>query len=169
MSMTKRLLPPEDEADEQRNTPEPSTSMSLEDAIQEFIRIDGRYRELAIEKRRALEVLLPAAVDVRGQSNTARLSSSDQKSQLKVEFGVNYKCEVDRLNTVKDLVGDDVFESLFKTEYSPRLRALKPFLSTKSTDERIETAKTVIREAVTTTEKSPQITVEKGRSDPPPF
>lgn len=167
MSLSKRLLPPEHEAEENRSTPDPVPSMSLEDAIQEFIRIDKRYQELAMEKRRALDVLLPAALDVRGQSNTARLSSSDQASQLKVEFGVNYKCEVDRLNTVKDLVGDDVFESLFKTEYSPRLRALKPFLSTKSTDERIETAKTVIREAVTTTEKSPQITIEKGRSNPP--
>lgn len=166
MSFAKRLLPPEQEAEQQPKS-EPSTGMSLEDAIHEFIRIDKRYQELAIEKRRALEVLLPAAFDVRGQSNTARLSSSDQSSQLRVEFGVNYKCEVDRLNTVKDLVGDDVFESLFKTEYSPRLRALKPFLSTKSTDERIESAKEVIREAVTTTEKSPQITIEKGRSDPP--
>lgn len=167
MSMTKQMLPPEQEAEPRQIDPEPSTSMSLEDAIHEFIRIDARYQELAIQKRRALEVLLTAAVDVRGQSNTARLTSSDQKSQLKVEFGVNYKCEADRLNTVKDLVGDDVFESLFKTEYSPRLRALKPFLATKSTDERIETAKTVIREAVTTSEKSPQITIEKGRSDPP--
>lgn len=167
MSFAKRMLPPEPEAEPQQQNTEPSTGMSLEDAIHEFIRIDKRYQELALEKRRALDVLLPAAFEVRGQSNTARLSSSDQSSQLKVEFGVNYKCEADRLNTVKDLVGDDVFESLFKTEYSPRLRALKPFLATKSTDERIETAKTVIREAVTTTEKSPQITIEKGRSDPP--
>ena len=167
MSISKRMLASEPEAEQQQTSPELSTSMSLEDAIQEFIRIDARYQELAQAKRRALDVLLPAALDVRGQSNTARLKSSDQKSQLKVEFGVNYKCEVDRLNTVKDLVGDDVFESLFKTEYSPRLRALKPFLATKSTDERIETAKGVIREAVTTTEKSPQITIEKGRSEPP--
>lgn len=167
MSIAKRMLPSEQEAEQQQEPGQGEISMSLEDAIREFIRIDARYQELGAEKRRALEILLPAAFDVRGQSNTTRLASSDQKSQLKVEFGVNYKCETDRLNTVKDLLGDDVFESLFKVEYTPKLKNLKPFLATKSTDESIETAKEIIREAVTTTPKSPQITIEKGRSDPP--
>lgn len=166
MSIAKRMLPP-DQAAEQQSETAPTPSMSLEDAIREFIRIEGRYQELSIEKKRALEILLPAAFEVRGQSNTTRLASSDQKSQLKVEFGVTYKCEVDRLNTVKELIGDDVFESLFKTEYAPKLKALKPFLATKSTDEAIETAKQIIREAVTKAPKSPQITIEKGRSEIP--
>ena len=160
MSFSKRMLDSEMEA-------ESKSSMSLEDAIHEYVTIDARYRELAERKKRALEILLPNALEVRGQSNTARLTSSDQKTQLKVEFGETYKCEVDPLNTVKDLVGDDVFEGLFKTEYAPKLRTLKPFLASKSTDERIESAKDIIREAVTTSPKNPQITIEKGRSEPP--
>lgn len=167
MSISKRMLPPEDEAEQQHEPDRPQSSMSLEDAIHEFVKIDERYKQLAYEKKCVLDVLLPAAFEVRGQSNTTRLTSSDQKTQLKVEFGETYKCEVDRLNTVKDLVGDDVFEGLFKTEYAPKLRSLRPFLASKSTDERIETAKGIIREAIRTAPKSPQITIEKGRSDVP--
>jgi hypothetical protein len=165
MSFAKYMLPPEEEAEQRPGPGDLQSSMSLEDAIHEYVTVDARYQELALRKKRALEVLLPAAFEVRGQANVTRLTSSDQKTQIKVEFGENYKCEVDRLNTVKDLIGDDVFEGLFKTEYSPRLRTLKPFLASKSTDERIETAKNIIREAVKTTPKSPQVTIEKGRSE----
>lgn len=163
MSIAKRMLPPEAETDQQQPDESIQHGMSLEDAIREYIRIDARYSELSSEKKRALEVLLPAAFEVRGQSNTTRLTSSDQHSQLKVEFGVTYKCDLDKLNTAKEILGDDVFEGLFKTEYAPKLKALKPFLASKSTDERIETAKAIIREAVTTAPKSPQISIEKGR------
>jgi hypothetical protein len=141
-------------------------SLSLEEAILTFVRIDSRYAELSQEKKRALEILIPAAAEVRGQSNTTRLNTSDQQTQLKVEFGTTYKCDVDRLNTVKEILGDDVFEDLFKVEYAPKLKTLKPFLASKSTDERIETAKTIIREAVTTVPKSPSVTIEKGRIGP---
>lgn len=166
MSLAKRLLPPDEaEADRPRDTIQ--TGMSLEDAIHAFITIDSRFSELSAEKKRALEILLPAAFEVRGQSNTTRLTSSDQKSQLKIEFGVNYKCDPDKLNTVKELLGDDVFEGLFKTEYAPKLQTLRPFLASKSTDERIETAKLIIKEAVTTTERAPQIKIEKGRIERP--
>lgn len=165
MSIAKRMLPPEDEAHQEQEHAQ--SSMSLEDAIHEYVAVDLRYQELAARKKRALEVLLPAALDVRGQANTTRLTSSDQKTQLKVEFGENYKCDVDQLNTVKDLIGDDVFEGLFKTEYAPKLRSLRPFLASKSTDERMESAKDIIRDAVKTTPKNPQITIEKGRSEVP--
>lgn len=140
------------------------TSMSLEDAIKEYIRIDGREQELYQEKKRVLAILLPAAMEVRRpDSSTTRLTSSDQARQIKVQFGSVYRCDVDRLNTVKELLGDDVFESLFKVEYSAKLSTLKPFLASKSTDEAIETAKAIIKEAITTAPKSPQVQIEKGR------
>lgn len=138
------------------------TSMSLEEAIHEFVKIQERYAELAEEKKRILSILLPAAMEVRGQTSTTRLASSDRQTQLKVEFKTAFKCDADRLNTVKDLLGDDFFEEMFKTDYRPKLRTLKPFLASKSTDERLETAKTIIREAVTEADLSPQITVEKS-------
>lgn len=162
MSFAKAALPPEVEQQEER--PEiKAHGMSLEEAIQEYIRIDLRYQELAEEKKRCLEVLLSEAVEVRGQTNTARLDNHDGSKQIKVQFGVDYKCDVDGLNEVKEMIGDDKFDGLFKTEYTARLKALKPFLSTKSTDELIETAKDKIKEVVTKVPKSPQVTIEKGR------
>ena len=143
----------------------PEVGLSLEDAIQEYVRIQTRYAELAQDKRRVMAILVPAAFDVRGTSNTTRLDSADGKTQLKVEFKSAFKCETDRLNTARELLGDDRFEDLFKTEYKPKLRGLKPFLASKSTDERIETAKTIIREAVTESDLSPQITIEKGKAE----
>lgn len=137
--------------------------MSLEEAISEYIRIDARLQELYQEKKRCLEILLPEANDARGLSNTTRLSNHDQTKQLKVEFGTEYKCDADRLNTVKELLGDDKFEELFKLAYAAKLKGLKPFLATKSTDEQLETAKTIIKEAVTKVPKSPTVTIEKGR------
>jgi hypothetical protein len=149
-----------------QNLMPPETSMSLEDAIQEFIRIDSRYRELSYEKKRALEILVSEALEVRGATNTTRLNNHDGKVQLKVEFGTDYKCDTDLLNEVKEMLGDDVFEKYFKLAYAPKLKELKPFLASKSTDERIETAKGIIRKAMTAVPKSPQITIEKGRLDP---
>ena len=167
MSFAKRLLPPEQEAEQPNDQGSIQHGLSLEDAILEFVKINSEYEQLGYRKKCVLEVLLPAAFEVRGESNTTRLTSSDQKTQLKVEFGNTYKCDPDRLNTVKDLLGDDVFESLFKVEYSPKQRGLKPFLASKSTDERIETAKGIIREAITALPKSPQVTIEKGKNETP--
>lgn len=164
MAMSKRMLSPDEETQEQQQEQE-SHGLSLEDAIQEFVRIQTRYSELAEEKRRVMEVLVPAAFEVRGTVNTTRLTSSDGKTQLKVEFKSAFKCETDRLNTARELLGDDVFESMFKTEYKPKMRGLKPFLASRSTDERIETAKTIIREAITENDLSPQITIEKGKPE----
>lgn len=137
--------------------------MSLEEAISEYVRIDARLQELYQEKKRCLEVLLPAANEVRGQSNTTRLDNNDGTKQLKVEFGNDYKCDVFRLSTVREMLGDDVFETLFKVELKAKLKGLKPFLATKSTDEQLETAKEIIKEAVTRIPKSPTVTIEKGR------
>ena len=137
--------------------------MSLEEAIREFVRIDARYSELSEEKKRALEILVPAAFEVRGTTSTTRLDTSDRKTQLKVEFKTVFKCDTDRLNTVKELIGDDFFEEIFKTEYAPKLKTLRPFLASKSSDERVETAKAIIREACKEVELSPRITIEKGR------
>lgn len=162
MAMSKRLLSPDAETQERQRT-EQAHVMTLEEAIQEYIRIDLRYQELAEEKKRCLEVLLSEAVEVRGQTNTARLDNHDGSKQIKVQFGVDYKCDVDGLNEVKEMIGDDKFDELFKTDYTARLKALKPFLSTKSTDELIETAKEKIKQVVTTVPKSPYLTIEKGR------
>lgn len=151
---TATLLPPEAVA---------TNSMGLEEAIKEFVQIDARMSELILRKKEILSILVPAAYEVRGTTSTTRLDNHDQSVRLKVEFKKVVKTDSPRLDTVKEMLGDDFFEELFKTEYSPKQRVLKPFLASKSTDERIETAKAIIRESMVEHELSPQITIEKGR------
>jgi len=165
MSFAKSMLSPEVETREQEPEREPDHRMSLEDAIQEYVRIDLRYQELAEEKKRCLEVLIPEAMDVRGTTNTTRLQSHDGKIELKITFDTTDKVDKQRLETVRELLGDDKFEDYFKVEYTPKRKTLKPFLASKSTDERIETAKTIIKEAVVPVPKSPSIVIEKGRGE----
>lgn len=160
MSMSKQMLPTEGSEPVTVGHGSADNGMSLDDAIHEFIRLEARQAELREEKARVLEILLPEAFEVRGQANVSRLQSNDGK-QIKVEFKEAFKCDANQLNTAKDLIGDDQFERLFKTEYAPRLRDLKLFLGTKSADERIETAKQIIREGITTVQRSPYVTVEK--------
>lgn len=137
--------------------------MSLEEAIKEYVRIQRRYKELGEEKRSVMEVLEPAAREVKPQgSKTARVANHDQSIVLKVEFGANIACDLNLLNEVKEMLGDDKFEDLFKTEYVPKQKTLKPFLSTKTTDERIETAKEKIVMALDIKPTPPKFTIEKG-------
>jgi len=133
--------------------------MTLDEAISEVIEIDERYAELKERKKLALEVLLPEAFETRGPQNTVHLANH-LGQRLKVEFKMAHKCDVNTLNTARELLGDDRFEDLFKTEYSPRLRELKLFMATKSTDERIETAKGIVREGWKQVETSPYVSVE---------
>ena len=140
----------------------PVRGLSLEDAITEFKRIQERYAELAEEKKRVMEVLITAATESRQGSKTVRLENHNKSIVLKAEFGEGFRCDVNGLNEAREMLGDDVFEDLFKTEYKPKLRGLRPFLASKSTDERIETAKEKVKEAVTVVPETPRITVEKS-------
>lgn len=137
--------------------------MSLEEAIKEYVRIQERYRELGEEKRRVMEVLEPAA---RGalpeKSKTSRVANHDRSIILKAEFGANIVCDTNMLNEVKEMLGDDLFETLFKQEFKCKQRGLKPFLGTKTTDERIETAKEKIAMALDIKPTPPSWTIEKG-------
>jgi len=152
--MSSHILP--QEAEQQ------TYGMSLEQAIVEFVRIQDRYAELAEEKKRILEVLIPAANEAKGQTKTARLSNHNRSVVLKADFSSNVTCNTDALNQVKEIVGDDVFDDLFKTEYTPKLKTLKPFMAERSTDERIETAKLEIAKAIKTSPTPPRFTVEKS-------
>lgn len=137
--------------------------MSLEEAIKEYVRIQNRYAELAEEKKRVMEILEPAAREAKSDgSKTCRVANHDGSVVLKAEFGANVDCNVNALNEVKEMLGDDKFEELFKTEYAPKQKNLKPFLTTKTTDERIETAKLLIYQAMNVRPTPPRFTIEKG-------
>ena len=165
MSLSKRDLPTEGMTTDNdfvaQKAQEPH-GMSLDEAVSEYIRIEARRQELNRERDEVLAVLLPEAFEIRGSQNTVRLADHNGTT-LKVEFKTAYKCDTNLLNTARELIGDDRFEDLFKTEYAPRLRELKVFLATKSADERIEAAKEEIRKGCVQVERAPYVSIERGK------
>lgn len=141
----------------------PVRGMSLEEAILEFIRIKNRQDELTEDEKRVKDVLIPAALEARRDKKTARVANHDKSVVLKAEFYSYVKCNTKALDVVKEMIGDDEFEKLFRVEYKPVMRELDLFLATKSTDETIETAKELIKQAMTSSPASPRFTVEKGQ------
>jgi hypothetical protein len=140
----------------------PVRGMSLEDAIQEFVRIKNRQDELSEEEKAIREILSYAAIEARRDTKTARLANHDKSTVIKAEFYSYLKCDTNALNEVKEMIGDDQFERLFRVEYKPAARELETFLAMKTTDERMETAKEMIKEAVTRSAESIRFTVEKS-------
>jgi|SRR5215831_1661061 len=138
---------------------EEARCLGLDQAIGEFIRLDERRQEITREIENVLAFLIPEAMEIRGKQNTVRLSDHAGHT-LKVEFKSAYKCDTNLLNVARELLGDDRFEDLFKTEYSPRLRELRKFLSSKSADERIETAKEEIVKGCAEIHRAPSVTIE---------
>jgi hypothetical protein len=136
--------------------------MSLDEAIQEYVRIKNRLNELYQENKDVLAILTPAAMEVRNGTKTSRLSNHDQSIVLRATWPQGYNCDVKTLGLVKEMLGDDRFEKLFRVEYKPNMLEMKKFLSEKSTDETIETAKVIIKEAVTVVPRPPSWEIEKG-------
>jgi hypothetical protein len=138
-------------------------SMSLEEAIKRFVQIQKRYAELAEEKRDVMAVLEPHASALRAGTNTTRLTSDDDGIHLKFEFSKDITLDPACVPDVRELLGDDIFENLFAVKYAPRLRALKPWLASKSPDERLETARQIIRESMREIPRPPSVTIEKNK------
>lgn len=143
--------------DERPETP----SMSSDDLIAEFHRLDAIIKENGIRRREIGAQLAGIANENKRDQNTVHLASTDGQ-RIKVEFGIDYEYETEQMITAADLLGKDTFDSLFKTrvEFVPKKRELKKFMNTVSSDERIETAKTIIRDATIPKVKSPYVSVE---------
>jgi hypothetical protein len=142
-------------------TPASSSGMSTDEIIKEFIRLDTQIKELAYQRSEYQSALAQAAVDVRNGQKTVHLETSDRKGRIKVEFKSGHVCDITELDCAKELLGDERFNEIFKTEYTPKLLKLKTFLNTKSADERVETARGIIKAAVVEIEKTPWVAVEK--------
>jgi hypothetical protein len=137
--------------------------MSLDEAIHEFITVTKRANELYSRKKELVSFLSGTAWDSRGEQKTVHLSASDG-ARIKVEFKTEKSYEPGQMFTVADLLGKDVFDGLFNTkvEFVPKTRNLNAFMNTVHADERVETAKQIIREATTEMQKSPYISTEKA-------
>lgn len=136
--------------------------MSLEDAVTEFVRIKAREAELTEDEKRVKDVLIPAATEARQNKKTARVTNYNQSIVLKAEFYSYVRCNTKALDVVKEMIGDDEFERLFRTEYKANAAAMDVFLATKTTDETKETAKELIKQAMSRSAESVRFSIEKG-------
>jgi hypothetical protein len=137
----------------------------LDELIDEFKRTDAIYRE-STSRRRELQTALAGLAS--GQrnlqtSNTVYLKST-KNERVKVEFKSVRQYETALMFDVNELLGKEVFDKLFRTkvEFAAQAANLKSFMKTVDADERIETAKQIIRQAETEVEQSPYVTVVKS-------
>jgi hypothetical protein len=136
--------------------------ISLEEAITEYVRIQNRYAELAELEKHVKDVLVPAAIEARTDKKTCRVANHNRSIVLKAEFYSYFKCNTKALDVVKEMIGDDEFERLFRIKYEPVSSELGPFLATKTTDESIETVKELIKQAITRSPETPRFSIEKS-------
>jgi len=142
--------------------PPPSLSgMSADEIIKEFIRLDAQIKDLAYKRSEFSTALTQAAVEVRNGQSTVHMETSDRQSKVKVEFKKGWECDQTEIECARELLKDERFNEIFKTEYSPKVAKLRTFLNTKSSDEAVEVARQIIKEAVREVEKSAYCSVEK--------
>lgn len=140
-------------------------SMSLDEAIKEYVRLDKIIKEAYSDKQWAGSILVANAETERGSESlkTVHIERTDGEQKIKVEFGSTWKVLDDsQMEVVKDLLGDQRFRELFKVEYTPKARALQSFLNTSSGDERFRSAKDIVKEIVREVPKTPSVSVERS-------
>jgi hypothetical protein len=139
--------------------------MSPDQAIREYIRYDKIIKDSAYERNAARAIICQEAEANRnGALKTVHVETADQEQKVKVEFKteLEVKDPDNQIGAVKDLLGETRFNEIFKTEYTPRARALQSFLNTSSGDEAFRTAKEIVKEIVKEVPKTPSITIEKA-------
>jgi len=135
-------------------------SMSQDDLIAEFHRLDALVKDHGARRREIGMHLAGIAFENKRDQNTVHLESTGGQ-RIKVEFGIDYEYETEQMMTAADLLGKDVFDSLFKTkvEFVPKKRELKKFMNTVASDEATKTAKQIIVDATNAKDKTPYVSV----------
>lgn len=138
-------------------SPEPR-SYSQDELIREFRRLDALVKEHGAERREIGMQIAGIAFENKGTQNTVHLESTDGQ-RVKVEFGIDYEYDTQLMMDVANLLGKDKFDALFKTkiEFVPKKRELSKFMNTVASDEQIETAKQIIKDATKVKDKTPYV------------
>ena len=139
------------------------SGMSVDQMVREWIRLDKRVKEAAGERGAYHAALLHKAAEARNGQNTVHFETADASQRVKIEFKQELNIlDQQEIECVKDLLGDEKFGEIFSISYKPKARNLKSFLNVVSGDEKIETAKGIIREFVKPVERTPYLSVERS-------
>jgi hypothetical protein len=137
------------------------SGLSVDEMIREYVRLDKRVKEAASERAAYHSALLERAAAARNGQATVHMETADEKQRIKVEFKKRSVCDQEEIECAKELLTEEKFRELFKIEYSPKSRNLKSFLNTIAGDERTETAKGIIKDAVKEVDGTPYLSIEK--------
>lgn len=137
------------------------TSMSQDDLIAEFHRLDALVKESGSRRAEIGAALASIARENKANQNTVHLQSTGGH-KVKVQFSNETVYVTEELMEVSNLLGAEVFDTLFKTkiEFTAQKKNLNTFFNTVHPDERMRTAKTMIKDATITREKTPYVSVE---------
>lgn len=152
----------EDE-EQETATSDQQSGRSQDELIADFVRLDAVIKAAAVERGEVGAQLAQIAAGERsGEQNTVHLTSTGGQ-KVKCEFKTDTEYDNAQMFTAADLLGKDAFDSLFKTnvEFIAQKRNLKVFMNTVHSDEKVKTAKQVIKDATITKVKTPYISVEK--------
>lgn len=141
--------------------PTESPSMSQDELIAEFHKLDALVKEHGARRAEIGAAVASIARSNKGTQNTVHLQSTAGQ-KLKVQFNNETIYITDELMEVSAILGADVFDSLFKTkiEFTAQKKNLNNFFNTVHPDERVQTAKQMIKDATITKEKTPYVSVE---------
>lgn len=137
------------------------TSMSQDDLITEFHRLDAIVKEGGSRRAEIGAALASIAKENKQNQNTVHLTSTGGQ-KLKVQFTNETVYVTEELMEVSKILGAEIFDSLFKTkiEFTAQKKNLNTFFNTVHPDERIQTAKQLIKDATVLREKTPYVSVE---------
>lgn len=139
---------------------------TLDEAVDRFDEISRQIAHLMAEKKELGEIIASQALEIPHTGNTVRVSSR-AGTTLKITAGSKTSWENDQLMDARNLIGSDLFDELFNTkiEFVAHKRLLTAFLGTMTSDEKVETAKTIIRDAQIETQTPPYVSVERSQAD----
>jgi len=139
------------------------SGLSVDQMIKEYVRLDKKIKEAAQERGAYHAALLERAELARNGQNTVHLDTADETQRIKVEFKSELSIvDQQEIECAKELLGDEKFNQLFSTTYKPKAKNLKTFVNSVSANEKIETAREIIKEFVKTVPKTPYLSVEKS-------
>ncbi len=147
---------------QEASQPQGVTGLSRDERINEFLRLDSQIKELSYERRAHASALMEIAAEERNGLKTVHMQANNG-ARVAVEFKTDWVVDSQELETVKELLKDEKFNELFKTEYTPKVRSLRSFLNTVFSEEAWNVAKDLIKQSVREVEKSPYVCVEKTK------
>lgn len=139
------------------------SGLSVDQMIREYVRLDKKVKETALERGAYHAALLERAASARNGQNTVHLDTADETQRVKVEFKSELSIlDQQEIECAKELLGEPKFNELFSTTYKPKAKNLKTFLNSVSANEKVETAREIIKEFVKTVDRTPYLSVEKS-------